>query len=192
MKESEKNTYRSRPFTYYEITTFAHYYHAHHGEASIDNLLISFFRWKEISKEFSITTRRLLTIEEAVIRYYGLDLAEVRGERRYVELVRARQVIAYLACEHASENFISDTLKMKRCSVQSRKAKCGVLLVVERQLRDDVAKIRKRLIAPFQTLAEEQIKLEEKSLKLDIYEQPEDKRSKDANTGTTADHAGTD
>jgi len=171
MKEHEKRAYRSRAFTYYEMLTFAQYYHAHHGEASIDNLMISFFRWKEISKEFSITTRRLLMIEEVVINFYGLVLSEVRGSRRYQELVRARQVIAYLAVEYAPQQVVAKVLKMKRDSVQASKTKCAELIGVEKTLRDEVTRIRKRLIYPLQTLDDELKKLEAKALKLTPDEQ---------------------
>ena len=165
MKEHENKAYRSRPFTYYEMITFAQFYHAHHGETSIDNLMISFFRWKEISKEYSITTRRLLLIEDTVIKYYGLVLSEVRGERRYQELVRARQVIAFLAVEYAPQSVVSKVLGMPRNSVQSGKTKCAELIQVEKLLRDEVAKIRKRLIYPLQALDDELKLMEEKAIK---------------------------
>ena len=166
MKEHENRAYRARPFTYYEMITFAQFYHAHHGERSIDNLMISFFRWKEISKEYSITTRRLLLIEDVVIKYYGLALAEVRGKRRYQELVRARQVIAYLAVQYAPQNIVSKVLGMPRNSIQSGKTKCGEMIKLEKLLSDEVAKIRKRLVNPLQALDDELRQLEEKAIKV--------------------------
>lgn len=127
------------------MLAFARFYHLHHGENSPENLLAAYFRWQETDSHVNETARRLMLIERTVVEYYGLLLEDVRGKRRFKELVRARQMIAYFAVLHAPQNMIQRSLGMNRNNVQYSKTKCGELLGVERQLRRERDEIRQRL-----------------------------------------------
>jgi chromosomal replication initiation ATPase DnaA len=150
---------RARTFTHGEVLAFAQFYHVHHGENSPENLLANYFHWKEISKEFSITARRLLIIESTVVDYYGLALEDVRGKRRYKELVRARRVIAYLTVLYATQSQINGVIGMNRNNVQFSKTKCGILMDTEKQLRNEVADITQRLAPKLSELIAEETKV---------------------------------
>jgi len=165
MTSQQRIVFRGRHFTYGEVLAFAQFYHLHHGENSPDNLLANYFRWKEISKEFSATARRLLVVEETVVNYYGLDMADVRGKRRYKELVRARQVIAYLTVHYASQNAITGVIGMNRNNVQFSKTKCGILMETEKLLRQEVAEIEQRLKPQLLEIDEEVKRLEQQEAK---------------------------
>ena len=176
MTSQQRTALRARTFTHGEVLAFAQFYHLHHGENSPENLLANYFRWREISKEFSITARRLLIIEEVVVDYYGLALEDVRGKRRYKELVRARQVIAHLTVRWASQNSIAGVIGMNRNNVQFSKTKCGILMDTEKQLRHEVAEITQRLAPKLSELDAEETKI----AKQDNLTQNED----EANKGT--------
>lgn len=174
MTSQQRTALRARTFTHGEVLAFAQFYHLHHGENSPENLLANYFRWREISKEFSITARRLLIIEEVVVDYYGLALEDVRGKRRYKELVRARQVIAHLTVRWASQNSIAGVIGMNRNNVQFSKTKCGILMETEKQLRQEVAEITQRLTPRLTELDAEETKI----AKLDNETQNEDEANK--------------
>ena len=90
-----------------------------------------------------------MVIEEAVVSYYGLSLQDVRGKRRYQELVRARQVISYLTVNHGSQHQIATALGTDRNNIQYGKTKCADLMDTEPLLRKEVAEIQLRLKVPF-------------------------------------------
>lgn len=140
---------RARHYTYYEMLSFAQYYQMHRNENSPQKLLAAFLTWRHQNEQATETGRRLLVIEEMVVNYYGLRLQDVRGKRRYAELVRARQVIAYLSVKHTSQHTIAMTLGVNRNNVQFGKTKCAILMETEPLLRKEVAEIEQRLQAPF-------------------------------------------
>lgn len=143
---------RARHYTYGEVLAFAQFYQLHRNENSPENLLANFLKWKQVEGDLSLRSRKLLIIEEVVAGYYGLALQDVRAKRRYAELVRARQVIAYFTVKHASQQQIASCVGMGRNSVQYGKDKTALMLGIEPQLRKEVDEIASRLVAPLEAL----------------------------------------
>jgi chromosomal replication initiation ATPase DnaA len=164
MTQSQRTALRSRQFTYYEMLAFAQFYQQHRNENSPENLLAAFLQWKKVETEAAPQTRRLLVIESVVTSYYGLALIDVRGKRRYLELVRARQVIAHFAVKYASQNKAANALGAKRDNIQYSKTKCSVLMETEALLRKEVADIEKRLFEPLAAIERELKELEDKTI----------------------------
>lgn len=159
MTAAARTALRERQYTYYEVIAFAQFYQLHRTENSPENLLAAFLKWKQITGVQSTTTRRLLIIEEIVVTYYGLNLQDVRGKRRYTELVRARQVIAYFTVKYASQNQVANALGSNRNNIQFGKTKCALLMETEPLLRKEVAEIEKRLEQPMADIAAEEKRL---------------------------------
>jgi chromosomal replication initiation ATPase DnaA len=174
MTAQQKTALRARTFTYYEVLAFAQFYLEHRNENSPQNLLAAFLEWRQSEAVMTATDRRLQVIEEAVTRYYGLVLADVRGKRRYTELVRARQVIFHLAVQDtkASQQKIAEMTGKKREDVQYGKTKCAQLMETEPLLRKEVAEIEGRIAYRFKQIEAELKELERKTIK-----QNEDEKS---------------
>jgi len=153
MTAAQKKALRARQYTYYEMLAFAQFFTEHRAENSPENLLATFLRWEKVSAEAPARIEKLMLIETAVVKYYGLSLQDVRGKRRYTELVRARQVIAYittrLGTQCASQNQIASTLGLNRNNIQFGKDKCALLMEVEPQLRREITDIEHKLAAGF-------------------------------------------
>jgi chromosomal replication initiation ATPase DnaA len=149
MTAAQKRALRARQYTYYEVLSFAQFFVEHRAENSPENLLAAFLRWKEDAAAQPVLSEKLMLIEHAVVKYYGLNLQDVRGKRRYTELVTARQIIAYLTVKLASQNTVASTLGTNRNSIQYRKSKCGTLMSVEKQLCKEVQEIENALTAKF-------------------------------------------
>jgi chromosomal replication initiation ATPase DnaA len=149
MTTAQRTALRARTYTHGEMLAFAQFYHEHRTENTPENLLAAFFKVKQAEGEFTLQQRRLMAIEEAVCGYYGQTLQDVRGKRRYTELVRCRQVIAHFAVLHASQHKAADCLGTDRNNIQYAKSKCSELMEVEPLLRREVAEIAKRLETPF-------------------------------------------
>lgn len=159
MTAAMRTALRERHYTYYEMLAFAQYYHDHRYKNSPENLLAAFTKLKEVSGDLTIKQRLLLLIEATVVNYYGLALQDVRGKRRYLELVRARQVISYFTVRYASQNTIANAIGFSRNNIQYGKTKCAELMETERLLRKEVADIEKRLEEPIKAILAEAEKL---------------------------------
>lgn len=164
MTAEQRTALRARQYTYYEMLAFAQFYQLHRNENSPSNLLCVFLKWKLQTAEVTLLAQRLLVIEEVVVNYYGLSLQEVRGKRRYAELVRARQVISYLTVRHASQQQIATTLGANRNNIQFGKTKCATLMLTEPLLKQEVEAIEKRLEIPFAELDQRAAKMLDKEL----------------------------
>ena len=129
------------------MVSFAQFFAQHRNEDSQHNLLIRFLRWGQHNQfnESDPTVRILLKIEEVVVGYYDLTLMDVRGKRRYAELVRARQVITHLSLKLVTQHGMANAIGVNRNNVQSRNSKCAILMETEPQLRKEVAEIEKKL-----------------------------------------------
>lgn len=149
MTTAQRTALRARNYTHGEMLTFAQFYHEHRTENTPENLLAAFFKVKQAEGEFTLQQRRLMAIEDAVCSYYGQSLQDVRGNRRYAELVRCRQVIAHFAVLSASQHKAAECLGLKRDNIQYAKTKCSSLIDVEPLLRREVDEIKKRLEQPF-------------------------------------------
>jgi len=145
MTHEQRVALRERRYTYYEMLAYGQFYHEHRNENSPEKLLVAFLKWKALEGEITVTARKLLIVEEVVCRYYGLALADVRGKRRYAELVRARQVIAHCSIKYASQNNVTQCIGMYRNNVQYGKTKCSTLMETEPVLRREVAEIQGRI-----------------------------------------------
>jgi chromosomal replication initiation ATPase DnaA len=163
MTAALRTALRVRQFTYYEMVAFAQYYQQHRNQNSPENLLKAFLSWKETEEGAAPNARRLLAIESIVSRYYGLALADVRGKRRYTELVRARQVIAHICVQYqlkyqlGGQKQIARVLGGKRDNVQYSKTKCAILMETEPLLRKEVAEIERRLVEPLAVIDREEL-----------------------------------
>ena len=145
----QRYTLRERTYTYYEMLAFAQYFHEHRTESTPVTLLSNFFKIKHAEGEYTAQQHKLMAIEETTCLYYGLNLQDVRGKRRYAELVRARQVVMYFAVQHASQSDVAACLGTNRNNVQHSKTKCASLMTVEPQLRREVAEVVERLTPIF-------------------------------------------
>lgn len=180
MTQQQSIALRVRLYTYYEVLAFAQFYQQHRNENSPENLLAAFLQWKKVEAELVPQARRLLAIESIVCEYYMLPLQDVRGKRRYLELVRARQVIAYFAVKHGTQERVANVLGKKRESVQYGKTKCEQLMETEKLLCKEVAEIEKRLKEPLAAIDRELKELESKTIK-----ENEDEKITNSEQGTT-------
>jgi chromosomal replication initiation ATPase DnaA len=154
MTAAQRTALRARQYTYYEVLAFAQFFTAHRTENSPEQLLAGFLKWKEIEGATSVRVERLMVIEQVCVDYYRLALQDVRGKRRYTELVRCRQVIAHLSVKYGSQNEVANALGNNRNNIQFGKTKCALLMETEAQLRKEVAEIEERLTEPFAAIAE--------------------------------------
>jgi chromosomal replication initiation ATPase DnaA len=162
MTAAQKTALRARTFTYYEMLAFAQFYSEHRNENSPEQLLAAFLKWKQTENTETATNERLMLIEAAAVAYYGESLQDVRGKRRYRELVRCRQVIAYLTVKHASQNTIAGCLGGDRNNIQYSKTKCGILMETEPLLRKEVREIEARLAEPLAAIDKAQREKEQR------------------------------
>ena len=164
MTAQQRTALRARSYTYYEILAFAQFYSEHRNENSPEQLLAAYLRWKQTEGAETVVNERLMLIEAATCKYYEQSLQDVRGKRRYRELVRCRQVIAYLTVKHASQHTIAGCLGGDRNNIQYSKTKCGVLMETEPLLRKEVKEIEQRLAEPLAAIEKAQRDKELKAL----------------------------
>jgi hypothetical protein len=105
----------------------------------------------------------------------------VRGKRRYLELVRARQVISHLSVKYSSQHKAADILGGNRNNIQFGKTKCALLMETEPLLRREVAEIEQRLEAPFAQIDADF----EEELKRQTINETKDEKTIDCKQGTT-------
>jgi chromosomal replication initiation ATPase DnaA len=156
MTAAQRTALRARQYTYYEMLAFAQFFTAHRTENSPEQLLAGFLKWKQVEGETSARIERLMVIEQVAVQYYGVALGDVRGKRRYKELVRVRQVIWYFSVKYGSQHEIANALGNNRNNVQFGKTKCALLMETEPQLRKEVTEIEQRLIEPMAAIAEKE------------------------------------
>ena len=164
MTAPQRTALRARSYTYYEMLAFARFYYERRNESSPEQLLAGFLKWKQVENVETVANERLMLIEAATVAYYGQNPQDVRGKRRYRELVRCRQVIAYLSVKWASQNIIADCLGGNRNNIQFSKTKCGILMETEPLLRKEVREIEARLAEPLAAIDKAQREKEQKIL----------------------------
>jgi hypothetical protein len=177
MTAQQKLSLRARAYTYYEMLAFAQFFHEHRTENSPENILLGWLKWKEVKVDLNLTERKLLAIEQICVGYYGLDLQDVRGSRRYTELVRCRQVIAYFSVRFASQHTAARTLGGKRDNLQYGKTKCAQLMEVEPLLRKEVADVERRIAEALRSLDDEQQKQISETINTNENEQHEQQQT---------------
>ena len=139
------NTYthlRERKFTFYECVNFARFYSDNRDTKSAHELMLDFLKIKKNFTAPTIAMKIVQLIEQSVADYYNIPLDDIRGKRRFADLIRARQVIAYLSVKYGSQHLVAKALPgINRMKIQHSKTMCAILMETEPDLAHEVESI---------------------------------------------------
>lgn len=133
---------RLRAYTFNQLVSFAEHWKDILNDVPIEVAVADFFN---VRYELITNAKRRSIIEmiEAVVcEFYELGIDQVRGKCRRRDLVKARQVIAYLTTKHATQHYIAMVLgNDSRDNIQARKDKCALLMETEPEYVREVESI---------------------------------------------------